>query len=307
MEEQLESFSNQVTLPDELVVSDDRSTDSTVIILKKYASKAKFEVYYSVNQTNLGYAENFNRALQRATGDIVFLSDQDDVWFPEKINEVKGVFEADGSIGVVLNNACITNNDLIMTGRTLFGEKGVKSHGGEVKLGCCMAIRKEFLDAVLPIPTGLFAHDEWIANVADCMGAKILHHSCLQLWRRHGSATSQFRLRGYYKRRILRVLREVRDAKLSFRLKQLCVLKHHIELLTDGDSGLALSAARGQESVRKIDELSVILKARIQVREAPLLERISKIWSLAMQGGYGGLNGVKNILTDFFSSRAMEN
>ena len=84
LQEQLDSFLAQTSLPDELVITDDCSTDNTLEIIQAFAAMAPFEVRWEQNEKNLGYTGNFNQALMKTTGDLVFLSDQDDVWFPEK-------------------------------------------------------------------------------------------------------------------------------------------------------------------------------------------------------------------------------
>src|SRR4051812_29809463 len=83
--DQLRSLALQKRLPDELVVSDDGSTDDTVDILEAFAETAPFPVRISVNRENLGFTRNFERAILGCGGDIIYICDQDDVWFPNKI------------------------------------------------------------------------------------------------------------------------------------------------------------------------------------------------------------------------------
>jgi glycosyltransferase involved in cell wall biosynthesis len=93
LQEQLDSLAAQRRLPDELVVVDDASSDGTVGILERFRATAPFEVKVHRNTANLGYSANFEVAISRCTGDIIFMSDQDDVWFPEKIEAVAGCFD----------------------------------------------------------------------------------------------------------------------------------------------------------------------------------------------------------------------
>lgn len=86
LREQLDSFAAQTRLPDELVVCDDGSSDDTLNILEEFARTAPFQVRIFRNDVNLGYAQNFARALERCVGDLVFLSDHDNVWFEDKID-----------------------------------------------------------------------------------------------------------------------------------------------------------------------------------------------------------------------------
>jgi glycosyltransferase involved in cell wall biosynthesis len=79
LREQLDSIYNQTIVPDEVIVVDDCSTDGTISILEEY--KKKYGLKYWVNEKNLGYNKNFEKAISLCTGDYIALSDQDDVWF----------------------------------------------------------------------------------------------------------------------------------------------------------------------------------------------------------------------------------
>src|SRR6516164_2136009 len=80
LEEQLNCLTRQMLLPFELVVCDDGSTDGTLDILHRFAQSAPFPVWIYENQTKLGFGFNFLQAIGRSTGELVALSDQDDVW-----------------------------------------------------------------------------------------------------------------------------------------------------------------------------------------------------------------------------------
>ncbi|MFT6754528.1 MAG: glycosyltransferase involved in cell wall biosynthesis, partial [Candidatus Azotimanducaceae bacterium] len=92
LQAQLNSYLVQERLPDELVVCDDVSTDETVTILEAFKKTAPFQVRVIINELNLGFTKNFEKALLNCSGDLVFLSDQDDVWYPEKILVVVKAF-----------------------------------------------------------------------------------------------------------------------------------------------------------------------------------------------------------------------
>src|ERR1700751_1590888 len=81
--EQLESLANQTRLPDELIVSDDASTDQTVELIREFAARASFPVRLLLNDENVGCTRNFDRALRECNGDIIFLCDHDDVWYAD--------------------------------------------------------------------------------------------------------------------------------------------------------------------------------------------------------------------------------
>lgn len=88
LQEQLESLAGQTQLPDELVVSDDGSTDSTLAILGEFARRAPFPVDIAVNPVRLGYTRNFVATARRCRGEMLFFCDQDDIWMTEKLRVV---------------------------------------------------------------------------------------------------------------------------------------------------------------------------------------------------------------------------
>ncbi len=190
--EQLESLVDQTRQPDELVVSDDGSTDGTLQILEEFRARAPFDVIVRENATNLGYTGNFDRALERVTGDLVFLSDQDDVWLPEKI-EVMGAAAERTDAMVLMNDALITDASLRVSGATKLGQ--IRSAGmsdSDFVMGCCVAVRGDLLRLVLPVDPGYPGHDAWIVRIAEGMGRKEIHEQPLQYYRMHGRNTSEF-------------------------------------------------------------------------------------------------------------------
>ena len=192
LQEQLDSFVAQTRRPDELVITDDGSTDDTLEVIKRFAQDAPFKVVWSQNKENLGYAGNFNAALMKTTGDLVFLSDQDDVWFPDKIERLEGLAETDQRTFVFMNDATLTDANLVDTGLTKLGQiYAVGFEDRHFVMGCCSAIRREFLDLCLPIPFDFPTHDDWIVGIAGGLGRKRIIRDVLQYYRRHGSNESQ--------------------------------------------------------------------------------------------------------------------
>lgn len=118
--EQLESLVSQTRPPDEVVVSDDRSTDGTVDIVRRFAARAPFSVHVLLNKRNLGVNGNFDRAVAACTGDIIFLCDQDDVWLPHKIATMSALLARYGKVGLVISNSEIVDEALRPTGRRLY-------------------------------------------------------------------------------------------------------------------------------------------------------------------------------------------
>lgn len=185
LEEQLDSIEAQSRPPDELVVCDDGSTDDTLRILEGFQSRARFPVRIEVNDDRLGPAKNFQRAIERCASELIFLSDQDDVWHPEKLRTLVPIFVARPEVGAVFCNADVVDEHLTPLGYTVWDflrfrgalqRRFAKGEVLEVLLkynviaGMTLGFRARFRELILPIPSKGF-YDVWIplliAAVAD--------------------------------------------------------------------------------------------------------------------------------------------
>src|SRR6266481_2285252 len=190
--QQLESFLAQTKLPDELVVCDDGSSDETLQILEAFSREAPFAVHVHRNLQNIGHVGNFGKALSLCTGEIIFLSDQDDVWFPNKIERVARVFDAFEDVLLVINNAEITDKHLEPSGLTQVGQiRGAGLTLDHFVNGSCSAMSARLLAIMLPIPREAPAHDNWIHKLAGAMGVRRIVDEVLQYYRRHDESTSK--------------------------------------------------------------------------------------------------------------------
>lgn len=180
MKEQLDSFLCQTRLPDELIVCDDCSTDATQRIIEEFAAASPFPVRLYVNETNLGSTGNFEKAIRLCAGDVIFLSDQDDVWLPERMAKFETVFESKSDVGLVFCDAELVDENLQPLDRRNwemlgFTDKMQKKFldGDSFSLllyrnvisGCAMAFRARYRNLILPMPDNLqyVIHDYWIA------------------------------------------------------------------------------------------------------------------------------------------------
>ena len=197
---QLDSFRTQARLPDELVVCDDGSTDETIEILERFKRDVQFSVRIYRNSKNLGHEQNFGKAIELCEGEIIFLSDQDDVWFPEKIATVEKLFASRPEILVVINDLEITDASLQRTGHTVIGQTRASGTLGENSksfiIGCGSAFRSRLRTLILPIPALAYGHDKWLHDVAHVIGSRHVLEQSLQLYRRHGSNASTWAFDG---------------------------------------------------------------------------------------------------------------
>ena len=192
LNEQIDSILPQLSVYDELVISDDNSTDSTRDIIKSYQDS---RIKFFHNEQRKGVTHNFEMALIHSKGDIILLADQDDVWLPNKIEELTQ-FLTKGDYDVVTCNCALTDINLNIIQNEYYTNKSPidKSVWGnlvkDLWLGCCIAFRREILLATLPFPKKAAAHDLLIALYSQ------LHFKCgyypkvLQLYRRHENTVS---------------------------------------------------------------------------------------------------------------------
>ena len=186
--EQIESILTQLGENDEIVVSDDYPQGKTKDTVLSLASKDNRIRY--IEGEGKGVVKNFENALRNCSGDVIFLCDQDDVWLPDKVENV--MTEIRNGACLVLHDASVTDADLNITDESYFSSHGSNASliGNMIKnsfVGCCMAFTKELMSETLPFPADLPMHDWWIALVALKKNRRtVLLNKPLILWRRHG-------------------------------------------------------------------------------------------------------------------------
>ena len=199
--EQLASIAAQTRPPDELVVCDDRSGDETTGIVRRFAESAPFPVHLHVNEQNLGSTRNFEKAIRLCAGDLIALSDQDDVWMPRKLEMVEAAFDRAPGVGLVFTDAEVVDETLRPLGYRLWDKVGFDSRmqqhvragraldvllPGWTVTGATMAFRSKFRDLALEIPDDLsMIHDGWIALVVAAVSDVALISEPLIKYRQH--------------------------------------------------------------------------------------------------------------------------
>ena len=191
LHEQLTSFLDQDHLPDELIVCDDGSTDDTLEILKEFSLASPFDVRIFSNKQNLGFTKNFEQAISKCKGDIIFLSDQDDKWFPGKISSVINFFEQNTSISLIIHDAQIVDENLKYYGANTLSQAMSGYGNDDVYItGALSALKKDLLGFILPFPETVNGHDGWIHNVGKLLNKRAVMNLSLGLIRRHSKNTS---------------------------------------------------------------------------------------------------------------------
>ena len=204
--EQVESILLQLGEKDELIVSDDGSTDNTVKILESFndkrikifhhekkAVKVPFLLRSKIANHFYFAARNFENALTKAQGNYIFLSDQDDVWLPNKIEKILPYLNEDR---LVISDAWIVNSELekiAELSKYRVYKKGFFTNiyiRGGAPQGCVCAFTKKIKDFILPIPKNVLTHDFWIGLLSELKFNSVYVPEPLILHRRHNSTVS---------------------------------------------------------------------------------------------------------------------
>ncbi len=199
---QWQSLVEQQLLPDEIVVCDDHSSDGTVALLEKLAAAAPFPVRILVNENRLGFNKNFEQVLTECTGDLVFICDQDDYWFPEKTRIMTDFMVSHPTTQVAFCDAWVTDDQLkerqsrfwswvrfdeATRTRWQLGDMMDVMLDGNRVMGCASVIRRSLLTSILPIPGDVpgYIYDGWIGLVAAAYDSIQFVDEPLQLYRTH--------------------------------------------------------------------------------------------------------------------------
>ena len=310
--DQLNSFAEQIYLPDELIVCDDCSQDSTVSIVQQFAYKAPFEVRVFVNERNIGYIKNFSKALSYCSGDIVLLSDQDDVWFPNKLLLLKNFLQNNSKIQLVIHDIAFCSRDLIPIGQTKIERmRGIFDLQSNYVVGMASAIRNDFLKQCLPVPDieGL-THDSWLHMCAQTLGVKAIVEDVLALHRRHDNNVTASKLLNVDYVTTPEHFRKSRP-NLFQRLDQ---MKHDMILRTGRSATLLKWLEQGQEAFLQggYAESANLDRTIIEVRrryEAESLrsqilcgygwDQLWAMFNLYRSGGYAYFQDWKSLVSDF--------
>lgn len=191
--EQISSILSQLGTEDEIIISDDGSTDKTLEILKSFkdpriqivknerSSRVSTKFKFSFTTRNIEFA------LKAARGDKIFLADQDDIWEKDRVSEVSVLLD---TYMLVMNDCKVVDKEknILMPSYFSFMKSGkgfFKNIYKNSYLGCCMAFKKELLAEALPFPALPVGHDIWLGLMAEKMGTVYFYNKPLVFYRRH--------------------------------------------------------------------------------------------------------------------------
>jgi glycosyltransferase involved in cell wall biosynthesis len=198
IKELLDSILCQLSEQDEVLISDDDSTDDTLNIIREINDKRITIFNHKEESISSKYifakiTKNFENALSHAKGNYIFLVDQDDVWLEDKVEKVINRFNDDTLL--ILHDCYVVDKDKNIINNSYFNLNASRPgfYNNIINssyLGCCMAFRKEILDVVLPFPSRPVPHDIWIGLLAEWKKRVLFLDQKLILYRRHDANLS---------------------------------------------------------------------------------------------------------------------
>jgi glycosyltransferase involved in cell wall biosynthesis len=207
--EQLRSIAVQTLLPDELVICDDSSTDATVTIIREFAATAPFKVQLKISESTLGSTRNFEKAINLCAGPLIVLSDQDDAWYPERLERTVDAFAKNPRAGLVFGDADLVDAQLRPLDRKLWDvahfNKRIKRLFEQgrafeallaynVVTGATSAFHVKYRPLVTPIPE-CWVHDGWIAILIAAVSDIVHIDRPLIKYRQHAEQQQGARIR----------------------------------------------------------------------------------------------------------------
>ena len=231
--EQIDSILINMSENDELIISDDGSSDDTLKIVNEYVRDDTRIKLYEISHS--GCNANYENAISHCSGDIIVLSDDDNVWMPNKLEAIKKIFNTNSRVSFVMHDCRIVNENLELIEESFLkynkAKPGllrnfIKSRYG----GSLISFRKELLKYILPFPKNMgFFYDDWIGMMAEKHGKVIFIPEKLSLWRRYsGASSTQFietdgQVVRKKKKHIKGLLKRIRQ-RFSIRFKKLIYL-----------------------------------------------------------------------------------
>ena len=226
--EQIQSILNQELRVDEIVFSDDGSTDDTVSIIRSFINVTDTKIVILSDNKRHGPCGNFEHAINHCSGDYIFLCDQDDIWLPDKTRHVVNIFKEYPWIECVFHDASLIDKK----GQFLEGDFTHKKYplgklsrddylgaavSAPITNGMVMCISNRLAKKARPFPKSKNFHDQWLMFCALCMDGVYHLQKCLTYYRLHGANYSgNIAYGGNYKDRIKKILDKPKNASSLF-------------------------------------------------------------------------------------------
>lgn len=222
IKEQINSILDNLNDNDEIVISDDGSTDNTIKIIEDFNDK-RIKI---IDGPKKGVKQNFANAIKNAVGKYIFLSDQDDIWAKNKVNKVLEIFQKE-KVTLVIHDAEIVNEHLDVIEESFFkyrnsGKGIIKNVWKNTYIGCCMAFENTIKNEILPIPDEIEMHDQWIGIINEKYGKSFFLSEKLIKYRRHEKNVSKMHHYGIKKMLTNRInlIKKIKDREITIKNKR---------------------------------------------------------------------------------------
>jgi len=189
---QIESILVNLSPADEIIVSDDGSTDNTIAYIQSF-NDDRIKI---VRGPGKGIVSNFACAIANCSGDIIFLSDQDDYWYPNKVERVLKAFDANNCV-LIEHNGRVVDDDQNVVFSDFFEHRRVRTGFFRNMMrntyhGCLIAFKSSLKDTLEPYPAKGCFHDQWIGLMAEKHGGCFFLNEILMDYYRHPGNASSF-------------------------------------------------------------------------------------------------------------------
>ena len=308
IKDQLISLDNQITKPDEIVIFNDASNDSTIKEIEKFKVKTKIKIVLINSKKNLGYHKAFESAISKCSGNFIFICDSDDVWFDNKIFEIMNIFQKNKKVSLIINDSLYTDENLNPLKFTKI-ERNLKYYNNTNLFipGCNTSFKRELLKIYIPFPENYIAYDFWINKISLVLDSRFVYEKVLQYYRRHGKNWSDNNINSFdnsIKNNI-----KIIFTKLKKNINEDINYSHHLNLLIELKKRLLEQkfVLHNSTQIKKLEkEISAYKKRNYLIRQNRLF-RIKIILKLIINNDYQFFNGIKSILKDFIRKKIVFN
>ena len=193
IKKQIDSILIQLKENDELIISYNESSDNTEAIVKEYINSDPRIKFYVCEKK--GVLSNFENAIGNCHNEIIFLSDQDDIWVNNKVATVLEYFRDEKIGGIIHDCIFIDCYDKECKLQPKF-QKNRKLYIPEILIknpvqGSCLAFRKKFTNRLLPFPNTIPMHDSWIGMMLIHYSSLLFINEKLLLYRQHDNSVTK--------------------------------------------------------------------------------------------------------------------
>ncbi len=301
LQNQIDSFLKQTKLPDEIIIADDCSNDKTLEILKNYENNNKIDIKIYRNETNLGFTKNFENAISKSTGDLIFLSDQDDIWYKEKIETIIKKYKENPSVLLIIHDADLVNQNLEKSKVSAISQVNSGFSNTDVFItGALTSFKKNLTKYFMPFPKDLLGHDGYIHFVARNLGVRMVIKDKLQMIRRHNTNTSGWVASSLKKINKLDVLKQQfnsdRADNYDDRLNQVEKVIEVISKIKNEDYFFSYHIL--EKSIKNLNLEKKAIKKRNEFKNKNFIEKKLIAFELLFKNQYKYFNGIWSFFRD---------